>query len=341
MSWIFRTVCFLAAVLLSASLAIAQTGNVAQHFKGKTIKLIISTGSGGAYGGYGLVFAQHLGRHIPGEPVVVSEYRPGAGGIVAANYLYNVAPKDGTVIAIPLAPLVLAQHTGTNVQYDASKFLWIGQMAEITRLFAVWENSPVKRFEDLLTREVIAGSSGRGSETYMNPAIMNSVFNTKIKIVSGYKGSNDLMLALERGEISAVSGTWANFAANHPTWVRDQKVRFLVQMGLRKVKGYEHVPLLSELAKNDDDRRLVEFMSLVTTSVGYSVMAPPGVPSPVIGALRQAFDATMTDPAFLESAKKCCVDLDPATHTAVEEAVAKAVSSPKALLDRFIKATAP
>ena len=341
MSWIFRTASFLAAVLLSGSLVNAQTDNVAQHFKGKTIKLIISTGSGGAYGGYGLVFAQHFGRHIPGEPVVVSEYRPGAGGIVAANYLYNVAPKDGTVIAIPLAPLVLAQHTGTNVQYDASKFLWIGQMAEITRLFAVWENSPVKRFEDLLTREVIAGSSGRGSETYMNPAIMNSVFNTKIKIVSGYKGSNDLMLALERGEISAVSGTWANFAANHPTWVRDQKVRFLVQMGLRKVKGYEQVPLLSELAKNEDDRRLVEYMSLVTTSVGYSVMAPPGVPYPVMGALRHAFDATMKDPAFLESAKKCCVDLDPAPHSAVEEAVAKAVNAPKALLDRFIKATAP
>ena len=340
MSWIFRTACLL-AVLLSGLPANAQTDNVAQHFKGKTIKLIISTGSGGAYGGYGLVLSQYFGRHIPGDPVVVPEYRPGAGGIVAANYLYNVAPKDGTVVAIPLAPLILAQHTGTNVQYDATKFLWIGQMAEITRLFAVWENSPVKRFEDLLAHEVIAGSSGRGSETYMNPAIMNSVFNTKIKIVSGYKGSNDLMLALERGEISAVSGTWANFAANHPAWVRDQKVRFLVQMGLRKVKGYEQVPLLSELAKNEDDRRLVEFMSLVTTAVGYSVMAPPGVPNPIIAALRQAFDATMKDPGFLEAAKKCCVDLDPATHTAVEEAVAKAVSSPKALLDRFIKVTSP
>jgi tripartite-type tricarboxylate transporter receptor subunit TctC len=113
MSWIFRTVCFLAAVLLSGSLAHAQNDSVAQHFKGKTINLIISTGSGGAYGGYGLVFAQHFGWHIHGEPVVVSEYRPGAGGIFAANYLHNVAPKDGTVIAIPLAPLVLAQHTGT------------------------------------------------------------------------------------------------------------------------------------------------------------------------------------------------------------------------------------
>jgi tripartite-type tricarboxylate transporter receptor subunit TctC len=340
MSWIFRTVCFLTAVLLSASSADAQSVDVAKHFKGQTVKLIISTGSGGAYGGYGLVFAQYFGRHIPGQPAVVVEYRPGAGGIVAANYLSNVAPKDGTVVAMPLAPLVLAQQTGGNVQFDASKFLWIGQMAEITRLFAVWENSPVKRFEDLRTREVIAGSSGRGSETYMNPAIMNSVFDTKIKIVSGYKGSNDLMLALERGEISAVSGTWANFAANYPEWVRDQKVRFLVQMGLRKVKGYEHVPLLSELAKNEEDRRLVEFMSLVTTSVGYSVMAPPGVPGPIISALRQAFDATMRDPAFLESAKKCCVDLDPTPYTTVEEAVLKAVNSPKSLLDRFIKATA-
>ena len=138
------------------------------------------------------MFAQYFGRHIPGEPAVVPEYRPGAGGVVAANYLYNVAPKDGTVIGIPLAPIVLAQYTGANVQYDASKFLWIGQMADITRLFAVWETSPIKTFEDLITQESIAGTTGRGSETYMNPALMNHVFGTKIKIVSGYKGSNDI-----------------------------------------------------------------------------------------------------------------------------------------------------
>ena len=126
--------------------------SIAEHFRGKTIKLIIATGTGGAYGGYALVFAQHFGKHVPGEPAIVPEYRPGAGGVVAANYLYNVAPKDGTVIGIPLAPIVLAQYTGANVQYDASKFLWIGQMADITRLFAVWETSPIKTFQDLLTR---------------------------------------------------------------------------------------------------------------------------------------------------------------------------------------------
>ena len=178
---------------------------------------MIATSTGGAYGAYGLVFAQFFGRHVPGEPTVVPEYRPGAGGVVASNYLYNVAPKDGTVIGIPLAPIVLAQYTGAKAQYDASKFVWIGQMADITRLFAVWETSPIKTFQDLTTQESIAGTTGRGSETYMNPALMNHVFGTKIKIVAGYKGSNALMLALERGEISAVSGTWSNFAANHPT----------------------------------------------------------------------------------------------------------------------------
>jgi tripartite-type tricarboxylate transporter receptor subunit TctC len=272
---------------------------------------------------------------------VVPEYRPGAGGVVAANYLYNVAPKDGTSIGLPLAPIVLAQYTGANVQYDASKFLWVGQIADITRLFAVWETSPIKTFQDLQTTEAIAGTTGRGSETYMNPALMNHVFGTKIKIVSGYKGSNSLMLALERGEISAVSGTWSNFAANHPHWLSEKKVRFVVQIGLSKVKGYEQVPLLSELAKNEEDRRLVEYMSLVTTSVGYSIIAPPGVPDPIIVALRNAFDATMKDPAFLAAVRKCCVDLNPGNHDVVAGAVARAIKAPKSLLERFIKATGP
>jgi tripartite-type tricarboxylate transporter receptor subunit TctC len=326
-------IAFAVPSLLSAEPA----GPIAEHFRGKTIKLIIATSSGGAYGGYGLVFAQYFGKHIPGEPAVVPEYRPGAGGVVAANYLYNVAPSDGTVVGIPLAPIVLAQYTGQNVQYDASKFLWIGQMADITRLFAVWETSPIKTFQDLLTKESIAGTTGRGSETYMNPALMNAVFGTKIKIVSGYKGSNDVMLALERGEVSAVSGTWANFAANHPQWVSEKKVRFIVQIGLNKVAGYEHVPLLSELAKNEDDRRLVEYMSLVTTSVGYSVIAPPAVPAPIVGALRDAFDATMKDPEFLAAAKKCCVDLKPANHGEVAGAVKRAIEAPRSLMERFIK----
>lgn len=341
MSSMLRTAYCLITVLIAAFVMAPPVSaqSVADHFRGKSIKIIIATGTGGAYGSYALVFAQYFGKHVPGEPSITPEYRPGAGGVVAANYLYSVAPKDGSVIGIPLAPIVLAQYTGANVQYDASKFLWIGQMADITRLFTVWETSPVKTFEDLRTKDTIAGTTGRGSETYMNPALMNAVFGTRIKIVSGYKGSNDLMLALERGEISAVSGTWANFAANHPQWVGEKKVRFIVQIGLNKVAGYEQVPLLSELANNEDDRRLTEYMSLVTTSVGYSVIAPPGVPDPIVNALRTAFDATMKDPAFLAAAKKCCVDLNPANHEAVAGAVARAVNAPKPLLERFIKAT--
>jgi tripartite-type tricarboxylate transporter receptor subunit TctC len=167
---------------------------------------------------------------------------------------------------------------------------------------------------------------------------MTHVFGTKIKIVSGYTGSNSLMLALERGEISAVSGTWANFAGNHSDWLRDSKVRFLTQIGLTKVPGYEQVPLLLELAKNEADRQLIEYMSLVTQSVGYSVMTPPGVPADTVQALRHAFEETMKDPAFVAAAKRCCVDVNPAGYTKVEGAVMKAVNSPKSLIDRFIRA---
>lgn len=334
-----RIACCLTAACAMLSSAAAQSFDAAERlFKGKTIKVTVPTSPGGAYGAYGLVFVTHFGKHVPGQPVVVPEYRPGAGGIVAANYLYNVAPRDGTVVGIPLAPIVLAQHTGTSVQYDASKFIWIGQMAGITRLFAVWGTSKLKSFQDLITQEAIAGTTGKGSETYMNPALMNYVFGTKIKIVGGYKGSNQLMLALERGEISAVSGTWANFAGNHADWLRDRKVRFLVQVGLTKVPGYEKVPLLSELAANEADRQVIEYMSLVTQSIGYSVMTPPGVPDNIVAALRHAFEATMKDPAFLAAAKKCCVDVNPANYKQVEDSVMRAINAPKLLRDRFVKA---
>jgi tripartite-type tricarboxylate transporter receptor subunit TctC len=329
--------CLIAWAMLAP--AQAEESPVAQFFRGKTIRLMVATSTGGAYGAYAQLFAQFFGRHVPGEPAVITEYRPGAGGVVAANYLYNVAPRDGTVIGIPLAPIVLGQYTGAKAQYDASKFLWVGQMGDIIRLFAVWENSPVKTFDDLKKYETVAGTTGRGSETYMNPALMNHVFGTKIKIVSGYKGSNDLFIAFERGEITSVSGTWANFSTNHAHWISDNKVRFVVQMGLSKIKGYETLPLLSELASNEDDRRLVEYMSLVTTAVGYSVIAPPGVPEPVIAALRTAFDATMKDPAFLAAGKKCCGDLNPESYKTVADAVTRAINSPKSLLERFIKAT--
>jgi len=234
---------------------------------------------------------------------------------------------------------VLGQYTGAKAQYDASKFLWVGQMGDITRLFAVWETSPVKTFDDLKRYETVAGTTGRGSETYMNPALMNHVFGTKIKIVSGYKGSNDLMIAFERGEITSVSGTWANFATNHAHWISENKARFVVQIGTSKLKGYETLPLLSELAGNEEDRQLVEYMSLVTTAVGYSVIAPPGVPDPIIDALRTAFDATMKDAGFLAAAKKCCGDLNPESYKTVAAAVTRAINAPKSLLDRFIKAT--
>ncbi len=337
--WIVRSLA-IAAVCATPHLAAAQTTDpAAEFFRGKTVKLVVPTGPGGAYGLYAVLFAQHYGRHLPGQPAVVPEYRPGAGGLLAANYLYTAAPRDGSVIGIPLAPIILGQYTGgSSVRYDASKFVWIGQMANITRLLVVWETSQVKRFEDLVTYGGIAGATGRGSETFINPAIINHVFGTKIKIVPGYKGSADLLLALERGEINTVSATWGNFSGNHDDWLKLGKVRFLAQIGLSKRQGYENVPLLSDLAGNEADRQLIEFMSLVTTSVGYSVLAPPGTPDKIVSALRQAFEDTMKDPDFVADAERHRVDLGPEDYKSVEGAVKKAVDAPRELFQRFLQA---
>ena len=342
--WLSRMLAFLATSAVSQfafldTAAAQSSDSVADFFHGKAIRLVVPTGPGGAYSLYALLFAEHYGRHLPGNPVVVPEYRAGAGGVIAANYLYSVAPRDGTVIEIPLAPIILGQYTGgPSVQYDASKFIWIGQMADITRLFTVWEDSKIKRFEDLATYDSVAGTTGKGSETFINPAIINHVFGTKIKIVAGYKGSADLLLALKRGEINIVSATWSNFIGNHTDWIKQGKVRFLVQIGLSKLPGYNNIPLLTELAQNEQDRRLIEFMSLVTTSIGYSVMAPPGVPDNIVAALRRAFDDTMKDPTFIADAEKRRIDLTPANYKAVEAAAKKAIDSPRELFQRFMQA---
>jgi len=328
-----------ASVLVTIAAPAQPRRSAADLFRGKTIRLVIPTGPGGAYSLYALLFAEHFGRHVPGQPTIVPEYRAGAGGIVAANYLYTIAPRDGSVLGIPLAPVILGQYTGGSaVQYDSAKFNWIGQMSDITRLLTVWSDSKIHTFSDLATQDSVAGTTGRGSETFINPAIVNYVFHTRIRIVGGYKGSADLLLALERKEIGLMSATWSNLEGNRPDWIKEGKVRFLAQIGLSKVPGLDNVPLLVDLAKTDADRQLIEFMSLVTTSVGYSVVSPPGVPGDIVGALRTAFDDTMKDPAFIADANKRHVDLTPEQYRSLEAKVNKAIGSPPALFQRFLAA---
>lgn len=332
-----KLMAILAALIASAATASAQPAtDAARHFAGKTIKVVVPTGPGGAYGLYGLLFAQHFGKHVPGNPAVTVEYRGGAGGIVASNYLFAVAPKDGTVIGIPLAPFMLAQLTGgANVQYDAAKFKWLGQMAGITRVFIVWSTTKVHTFQDLVKEELVVGSTGRGSETYMNPAVINAVFGGRIKIIDGYKGSGDLTIALERGEIGGMSATWSNLIGNHPGWLSEGKIRPIVQIGMKTFPGYDKVPLLQDLARSPEERQLIELMPVLTTAIGYSVLAPPGVPDDIMGALRTAFDATMKDPAFVADAGKRKANIEPADHRAIAAAVTRGLEAPKAQLERF------
>lgn len=337
-SRIYYAVAVLALIVTFASSPAQSQLSAADFFHGKSIRLVIPTGPGGAYSLYALLFAEHFGQHVPGKPTIVPEYRAGAGGIVAANYLYTLAPRDGTVLGMPLAPIILGQYTGGSaVQYDSSKFNWIGQMSDITRLLTVWSDSNIHTFSDLTVHDSVAGTTGRGSETFINPAIVNYVFHTRIRIVGGYKGSADLLLALERKEISLMSATWSNLAGNREDWIKDGKVRFIAQIGLTKSPNL-NVPLLVDLAKNNADRRLIEFMSLVTTSVGYSVMSPPDVPANIVGALRTAFDDTMKDPAFIADAHKRHVDLTPKQYHSVETAVNRAIQSPPGLFRRFMDA---
>jgi len=297
----------LGVIVATNGAALAQS--IDSHFRGKTIRVIIPTAVGGDRALYALPFIAHFGKHIPGNPRVVPVFMPGAGGALGMNYLYGASAPDGLTIGTPLAPVVVAQATGdSSVSYDVSKMSWIGRIVDATRVFFIWNRVGVKTLDDLRKREVLVGSSGRSSETYINPAVMNVHLGTKFKIVTGYSGVAAVNLAAERGESEASFTTWNDVWNNHADWLRDRKITVMFQIAL--AKKVEDVPLLMDVADNPLARSVIEFMSS-SSQMGQSWVGPPGMAPDVVAALRAAFDATMRDPSFLAEAEKMNIQIDP------------------------------
>src|SRR3712207_5304322 len=292
----------LAALTLSGPGARAQS--VEEFYKGKTIDMIISFTAGGGYDAYARLVARYMGEHIPGKPRIVPRNMPGGGGRVAGNYLFNVAAKDGTVIAVMDQSLPLEQAMGDKtIQFDATKFTWIGNPAAENNTTVTWHTSPVKTIEDAKKQEIPIGATGNNTSAQF-PKAMNALIGTKFKLVFGYPGGNDINLAMEREEVAGRgSNSWGSWKGTKPDWIRDKKINILVQIGLQKTEDLPDVPLLMDLASNPDDRAVLKLLSSPTT-IGRPILAPPGVPAERVKALRAAFDATMKDPAFLEDAKK-------------------------------------
>ncbi|MGE5538031.1 MAG: Bug family tripartite tricarboxylate transporter substrate binding protein [Gemmatimonas sp.] len=300
---------FAASVAVLASLpAAAQT----DFYRDKQLKLIVGTDAGGSYDFSGRLIARHIGRAIPGNPQIVVQNMPGAASMNAANYVYNVAPQDGTVIAAFVQTLPQTQVFGDkNVKFDAAKFHWIGNPSSSVTVVVAWHSSPVKTFAAALERPIVMGAAGQVGLDFTMPWLLNNVLGTKFQVVPGYKGGNEIDLALERGEVSGRAGqSWDGWKVTRPDWVRDRKIVPLVQIGLAKAGDLPEVPLALDLAKTDEQRRIVELFSS-TVAIGRPLVTGPRVPADRVALLRGAFRATMSDRQFLDEAAKTGYEVAP------------------------------
>lgn len=313
----------------------------ADFYKGKQLQLVIGYGSGSGYDFYARLLGRHIANHIPGNPAVVPQNMPGAGSMKAANWLYEVAPKDGTVMAtmgrgVPMAPLL--GTAGAN--FDATKFTYIGSMNNEVSVAVAWHTSGIRTIEDVMQRELVVGATAVGvDDTTTFPAVMNAMLGTKFKWITGYSGGNEMNLAMERGETQGRAGwSWSSVKSTKMDWYRDKKINVLIQMSLSKHEDLPDVPLVMDLAKTDEQKQVLELI-FSRQVLGRPFVAPPGLPAARVKTLRDAFDATMKDKAFLAEADKQQMEITPVGGAEIERLIARIYQTPKAVVQRAIAVT--
>jgi tripartite-type tricarboxylate transporter receptor subunit TctC len=329
----------LAAALLAPAPAAAQV----DFYKGKTIDLVISTGVGGGLDANARVVARHLADHIPGNPTIVPRNMPGAGHIRAANFVFSQAPKDGTVIATFIPVFVLAQvlDRSKGIQFDPANFNWLASTSSSNTTVYTWHTANVKSVADATKREVLMGGTGVGSYTIIYPSIMNSVLGTRFKLVTGYQSTAEIGLAMERGEIEGRAGNNFNsLKAESAEWLRTGKIVLITQIGLERDAEYPDLPLLTDLAKSDEDRQVLKLFS-TDVVIGRPFVTSPGVPAERVALLRKAFDEMMVDPAYLDDSKKAALDVTPVAGAKIQTMVADLVHTPADIVTRAKLAMEP
>lgn len=331
-----RRLC-LRALAACAALSVAApvaADEIADFYRDKTIRMVMPTAPGGSTALYGTVLGEFMKRHIPGKPNLIQEYRTGSGGLVAANYVYNAAQKDGTVITMLLSSAILTQL----IQPDAAKFSiadfgHLGRVADLPRALIAWHASGINTIEDAKKRTVPLGASGRTSVTTIHPALLNQFVGTKFQIVTGYRGAGNTYLALESGEISATTVAWDGLVGHRGDWLKSGQVKVLVRIGDRKMPGYESVPRLVDLGPTAEDKAVLR-ITLLPAEMGQAVATPPGLPAARFAALRAAFDATMKDPDFLAEAKKRQMVVEPMNGDQLKAMIVDGLNQPEAVLKR-------
>lgn len=338
---LIRAVWALAGGLALAGAPAATADEVGKFFAGKRINLLISTGVGGGYDLYARLVAAHMGKHIPGNPTLVPQNQPGAGGIRVLNYAYNQAPRDGTVIFTLHIGLPLHQALARDgVRYDTAKIIGVGRITAGNSSTGVWKSAGVKSFEDALKTEVVVGATQSSSNSAVFPTVGAVILGAKIRVVTGYKSQEEVMLAMERGEVQGFgSEALASMQAAHPDYVNGVHYFPLFQWGLKREKVWANVPLASELAKNEIDRRALEVLS-AQMDIGRSYYLPPEVPQDRVAALRAAFTKAVEDPALVAAAKTARAEIRYASGEETEEMIKRVLTAPKDALERLQRAMA-
>ncbi len=321
----------LAAGLLTSADATAQSDE--SLFKGKQMRMVIASGAGGGYDTYARVVSRFMVRHIPGQPAFINQNMDGAGGLTAANWAFNVAPKDGTVILSPFNSIFYEPLFGNKAaQYDPRKFEWLGSVGKQQQTCLTWHTSPIKTIEDAMKRETVFAASGAASNSATTPKIVNQMIGTKFKVITGY-GSTESRLAVERGEAEGLCQSWGTLKTAAPDWWQNKQITVLVQTGSSRQKDLPDVPLLSEKVSGAENRAVLALLNF-PEDAGRPFVMPPGSPAPMVAALRKAFDATMADKEFLAEANKVAMEVEPMSGAEVQRLLVAAFATPQALIDK-------
>jgi tripartite-type tricarboxylate transporter receptor subunit TctC len=333
---VFRRVSLVAAsfaAIVSADNSVsAQTPE--EFYKGKSIDLVIGYPPGGSNDTWGRILARHIGKHVPGKPNVVPKNMPGAGSFLAVNQVFNVLPKDGTIIGIGAPTMALDEKLGSQgVRFKTAELNWVGRVDSLINMVFMWKTSPVKTFADAQKTESTLSGTGAGSTVSIYPTVMNNVLGTKFKLIMGYRGSNEAMLAVERGEVEGHSTSWTALKVAHPDWIRDKSVNLLVQFSIKRHVDLRDLPTAVDLARNDEERQVLSAI-MNAAEVGTAFFTTPGVPADRLAALRRAFDATMKDAEFLAEVEKIRLGVNPITGEELQKLVAEVSNLSPDLLEK-------
>ncbi len=330
--WLLTAIVLLASALPSVS----QADPIADFYHGKTLHMVIGYGAGGGYDLYGRLVAQFLGRHIPGNPTIVPQNMPGAGSFKAAEYLYSAAPRDGTYFGSVAQTLAIETATSDKPLLDATQLHYLGRVTSSIDLGVALLSTGLHSFDDARKRELIVGSTGGASTAVLLPLSLNAYAGAKFKLVEGYRGAADVLVALERGEVQVVGATSIPFlAARHPDWLKGGAT-ILYQAALKRSAILPNVPALPELGLTHEGKAVLRGIAS-TAEIGRSILTTPGVPPERLAALRAAFAAMLKDPDFLAFTKDHNIAVDPASGEEMDAITKETMELPKTVLDKIGK----